>query len=96
MPRKNDALTEETIQEENKIDMLERMLSAVLNYLSDDEIEEIDIEYLLTNTKDLREWWDQYREKNKKQIEDEIKKSLSKLSLEDLEQIREQIKKKNG
>ena len=96
MPRKNDALTEETNQEENKIDMLERMLSAVLNYLSDDEIEEIDIEYLLTNTKDLREWWDQYREKNKKQIEDEIKKSLSKLSLEDLEQIREQIKKKNG
>jgi transposase-like protein len=76
--------------------MLERMLAAVLNYLSDDEIEEIDLEYLLTNTKDLRQWWDQYREKNKKQVEEEIKKSLSKLTLEELESIREQIKEKNG
>jgi transposase-like protein len=99
MPRKDESSTEqkgELIQEREKNEMLERMLAAVLNYLSDDEIEEIDLEYLLTNTKDLRQWWDQYREKNKKQVEDEIKKSLSKLTLEELESIREQIKEKNG
>jgi transposase-like protein len=99
MPRKDESSTEqkgEPVQEKEKTEMLERMLAAVLNYLSDDEIEEIDLEYLLTNTKDLRKWWDQYREKNKKQVEDEIKKSLSKLSLEELENIREQIEAKNG
>ncbi|RBP07859.1 hypothetical protein [Rossellomorea aquimaris] len=99
MPRKDESLSEqndEPVQEKEKTEMLERMLAAVLNYLSDDEIEEIDLEYLLTNTEDLRQWWDQYREKNKKQIEDEIKKSLSKLTLEELESIREQIKEKNG
>ncbi|WRP04548.1 hypothetical protein U9J35_11520 [Rossellomorea aquimaris] len=99
MPRKDESSTEENdepVQEKEKTEMLERMLAAVLNYLSDDEIEEIDLEYLLTNTKDLRMWWDQYREKNKKQVEDEIKKSLSKLTLEELESIREQIKEKNG
>jgi hypothetical protein len=99
MPRKDESSTEqkgEPVQEKEKTEMLERMLAAVLNYLSDDEIEEIDLEYLLTNTKDLRQWWDQYREKNKKQVEDEIKKSLSKLSLEELENIREQIEAKNG
>jgi hypothetical protein len=99
MPRKDESSIEqkgEPVQEKEKTEMLERMLAAVLNYLSDDEIEEIDLEYLLTNTKDLRQWWDQYREKNKKHVEDEIKKSLSKLSLEELESIREQIKEKNG
>lgn len=99
MPRKVESSTEENdepVQEKEKTEMLERMLAAVLNYLSDDEIEEIDLEYLLTNTEDLRQWWNQYREKNKKQIEDEIKKSLSKLTLEELESIREQIKEKNG
>ncbi|MGE6752809.1 hypothetical protein ACQKFO_05145 [Rossellomorea sp. NPDC071047] len=99
MPRKVESSTEqkdERVQEKEKTEMLERMLAAVLNYLSDDEIEEIDLEYLLTNTKDLRQWWDQYREKNKKQVEDEIKKSLSKLTLEELESIREQIKEKKG
>ncbi|MGM0851207.1 MAG: hypothetical protein ACQEWI_01105 [Bacillota bacterium] len=99
MPRKNESSTEqkdEPVQEKDKTDRLERMLAAVLNYLSDDDIEEIDLEYLLTNTKDLREWWNLYREKNKKQVEDEIKKSLSKLTLEELESIREQIKEKNG
>ena len=99
MPRKVESSNEqkdERVQEKEKTEMLERMLAAVLNYLSDDEIEEIDLEYLLTNTKDLRQWWDQYREKNKKQVEDEIKKSLSKLTLEELESIREQIKEKKG
>ncbi|MBT2690607.1 hypothetical protein J7I93_20845 [Bacillus sp. ISL-47] len=83
--------------EKNKDELgnLNRMLAAVLEYLSDDEVEEIDIEYLLTHTEGLREWWDQYRENNKKQIEEEIKKSLGSLSLEELESIREQIKEKN-
>lgn len=71
---------------------LEEMLAAVLNYISDDEVEVIDIAYLLDNTKGLREWWDEYKEKNRKHIEEEIKNSLSDLSLEDLEKIREQIK----
>ncbi|GLB62081.1 hypothetical protein [Cytobacillus sp. NCCP-133] len=79
---------------EDEISKLNRMLAAVLDYLSDDEVEEIDIEYLLTHTEGLRKWWDQYREKNKKQIEEEIKKSLGRLSLEELESIREQIKEK--
>lgn len=99
MPRKDESPTKETnepVQEKEKNEKLERMLAAVLNYLSDDEIEEIDLEYLLANTKDLRQWWDQYREINKKQVEEEIKKSLSKLTLEELENIREQIKGKNG
>lgn len=83
--------------EENKeaeVEKLNRLLAAVLNYLSDDDVEEIDIEYLLKNTEGLREWWDEYREKNRKQIENEIKKSLSQLSLEQLESIREKIKDK--
>ncbi|WP_299736880.1 hypothetical protein [uncultured Rossellomorea sp.] len=99
MPRKSASSTEKTeeqIQEKENVDRLERMLAAVLNYLSDDEIEEIDIEYLLTNTEDLRDWWEHYQEKNKKQIEDEIKKSLNKLTLEELENIRMQIREKNG
>ncbi|WP_026584853.1 hypothetical protein [Bacillus sp. J33] len=108
MPRKSSAASEEdekkaTVKEEtspakekeeDENTKLNRMLAAVLDYLSDDEIEEIDIEYLLTHTEGLREWWDQYREKNKKQIEEEIKKSLGSLSLEELESIREQIKEK--
>lgn len=40
------------------------MLAAVLNYLSDEEVEEIDLEYLLNNTEGLREWWEQDCEKN--------------------------------
>ena len=79
---------------ENKMNDLNRMLAAVLNYLSDDEIEEIDIEYLFEHTEGLREWWDQYRESNRKLMEQEIKKSLSELSLEELESIHEKIKAK--
>ncbi|WP_071394068.1 hypothetical protein [Bacillus tuaregi] len=80
---------------EDEIEGLNRMLGAVLQYLSDDEVEEIDIEYLLENTEGLREWWNQYRERNRKQLEDEIKKSLGDLSLEELENIREQVIGKN-
>ncbi|AGK53561.1 hypothetical protein [Bacillus sp. 1NLA3E] len=81
-------------KDKNQIDNLNRMLAAVLNYLSDEEIEEIDIEFLLTNTEGLREWWDQYRESNRKQIEEEIKRSLGELSLKQLESIRGQLKNK--
>ncbi|SEM13030.1 hypothetical protein SAMN05192533_101132 [Mesobacillus persicus] len=78
----------------DEIASLNRMLGAVLTYLSDDEVEEIDIEFLLENTEGLREWWDKFRESNRKSIEEEIKQSLGELSLEELEQIREQIKEK--
>ena len=110
MPRKAATVTEENEQETNEleeqeevkednrieeeIDHLNTMLGAVLHYLSDDEVEEIDIEYLLENTEGLREWWDQYRERNRKQIEEEIRISLSDLPLEELESIRDQIKEK--
>jgi hypothetical protein len=74
-----------------EIEKLNRMLGAVLNYLADETIEEIDIDSLLNNTEGLKEWWDQYRERNRKQIEEEIKQSLSGLTLEELEKIRNQI-----
>lgn len=80
----------------DEISNLNRMLAAVLKYLSDDEVEEIDIEYLLNHTEGLREWWDHYRESNRKQIEKEIKQSLGELSLEELEKIIEQIKEKRS
>ncbi|CAN7399807.1 hypothetical protein [Rossellomorea sp. LjRoot5] len=95
MPKKSDEHSDLLVQKNAEIEKLEQMLAAVLHYLSDDEIEEIDIEYLLSNTDNLREWWGSYREKNKKKLEDEIKGSLNRLSLEELEHIREQIKNKN-
>ncbi|WP_227938182.1 hypothetical protein [Alkalihalobacillus deserti] len=102
MPRKAIPIDEkanynETHEKENiknEIANLSRLLSAVLNYLSDDEEEEIDIEYLFDNTEGLREWWEQYRERNRKMMEEEIKKSLSVLSLEELKNIREKINEK--
>ncbi|MBN6885920.1 hypothetical protein ACUXCC_001308 [Cytobacillus horneckiae] len=75
---------------------LNYMLASVVTYLADEEVEEIDLEYLLVHTEGLREWWDKYRERNKKKIEEEIKSSLSDLSLEELESIREKIKEKNN
>jgi transposase-like protein len=93
MPMRKDN-SDELIQENETNEKLEKMLAAVLHYLSDDEIEEIDLEYLLANTENLRDWWKNYQEKNKKKIEDEIKASLNMLSFEELENIREQIKKK--
>ncbi|MFL6558770.1 MAG: hypothetical protein ACJ8MO_21960 [Bacillus sp. (in: firmicutes)] len=91
----NDQLQNNQKNEE-EIENLTHMLAAVLNYLSDDELEEIDIEYLLDDTEGLRDWWDQYRESNRKHIEEEIKKSLGELSLKELEKIREKIKEKQN
>lgn len=81
-------------EEESQLENVSRLLAAVLTYLSDDEVEVIDIDYLLTHTEGLREWWDMYREKNRELIEEEIKNSLGGLSLEELERIREKIKGK--
>ncbi len=103
MARRSDTVIRETIEEkvkdqnaekaekEDEIKRLHRMLGAVMRYISDEEIVEIDIEYLLENTAGLREWWNEFREKDRKRVEEEIKKSLSSLSLEELEKIREQI-----
>ncbi|MEK5054930.1 MULTISPECIES: hypothetical protein [Niallia] len=102
MPRKDVEISEEVEKkeptnmkkEEGEEDKLNRMLASVLEYISDDEVEEIDIEYILDQTEGLRDWWNQYREKNRKRMEKEIKESLGELSLEELEKIREQIKAK--
>ena len=101
MPRNDAEISEEvekeqtnTKKKEGEEDKLNRMLAAVLEYISDDEVEEIDIDYILDQTEGLRDWWNQYREKNRKRMEKEIKESLGELSLEELEKIREQIKAK--
>jgi hypothetical protein len=104
MPRRTETVNEEDQENElktfteknseNEITRLNRMLAAVMKYISDDEIVEIDIEYLLENTEGLRKWWNDYREKDRKRIEEEIKKSLSGLTLEELERVREQIQVK--
>ncbi|MCT2343422.1 hypothetical protein [Niallia taxi] len=106
MPKKTEAEPDVTAEKESnvvplnkesskdQIAELNRMLAAVMNYISDDEVEEIDVTYLLQNTEGLKEWWDEYKESNRKDVEEEIKKSLNKLSLKELEQIREQIKEK--
>jgi hypothetical protein len=106
MPRKSTQTNEETedkiLQLPNKekdsdeIGDLTRMLAAVLDYLSDEEVEVIDLEYILDHTEGLRDWWNRYRESNRKLIEEEIRDSLSELSLEELEKIREQIKEKQN
>lgn len=106
MPKKPEASLDGTAEKESNVvplnkesskdqkAELSRMLAAVMNYISDDEVEEIDVTYLLQNTEGLKEWWDEYKESNRKDVEEEIKKSLNKLSLKELEQIREQIKEK--
>lgn len=105
MPRKVAVTPEETESNlglvpssdeigESEVEKLNRLLAAVMNYLADEEVEEIDIEFLLKNTEGLRDWWDQYRESNRKEIEEEIKQSLSDLSLEELQSIMEKIKEK--
>ena len=105
MPRKtdveSDAIEEKSTnilpllkkEKEDDIAQLNRMLGVVMKYISDDEIEEIDIEYLLDHTDGLREWWNNYRELDRKKVVEEIKKSLGDLSIEELERIREQIQK---
>jgi len=107
MPRKSSQinqdedheLVKEPIMPDNlngkdEIDHLNRMLGAVMEYLSDDELEELDVEFLLDQTEGLRKWWNQYRESNRKMLEEEIRKSLGTLTLKQLESIREQIKEK--
>lgn len=107
MPRKSTPINQDTDQEQvidaldtnnnkgkDEIAQLNRMLGAVMEYLSDDELEELDVEFLLDQTEGLREWWNQYRESNRKMLEDEIRKSLGTLTLKELETIREQIKEK--
>ncbi|MEK3990403.1 hypothetical protein [Robertmurraya sp. FSL R5-0851] len=103
MPRKSAQTEEETEIEKiihlksnqpNKDESLSHMLAAVLEYISDEEVEEIDFEYILDHTEGLRKWWEQYQENNRKKIEEEIKNSLSELSFEELQKIREQIKEK--
>lgn len=94
MPRRNDTITEENGEsKEDKIERLNQMLGSVMKYISDENIVEIDIEYLLNSTEGLRNWWYEYREKNRKRVEEEIKKSLNELTLEELEKIREQIQR---
>lgn len=83
-------------EKEDEIAQLNRMLGVVMKYISNDEIEEIDIEYLLDQTDGLREWWDHYRELDRKKVVEEIKKSLGGLSLEELTKIQEQIQKKQN
>ncbi|MGE7765788.1 hypothetical protein [Peribacillus sp. NPDC096540] len=98
VPANNDNEEKENkvspLVKENEIAQLNRLLGAVMKYLSDDEQEEIDIEYLLENTEGLRDWWNTYRELDRKRVEEEIKKSLVNLSLDELETIREQIRNK--
>ncbi|MEH7073875.1 hypothetical protein [Neobacillus drentensis] len=105
MPRKASIINEGSEEDANDLILndpqnvdetvnLSRMLAAVMNYLTDEDLEELDVEYLLDATEGLREWWEQYRESNRKQMEEEIKKSLGELSLEELEKIREKIKEK--
>lgn len=95
--KENEQQEKVTQQAEPKdeVEVLNHMLAAVLNYISDDEVEVIDIEYLLSNTEGLREWWDQYRERNRKDIEAEISNALGGLSIEELEELREKIKGKD-
>jgi len=107
MPRKSSQIIEAPEEDaevlvqndedhEDETGDLTRMLAAVMNYLTDDELEELDVDYLLDHTEGLRKWWEQYRESNRKQIEEDIKKSLGELSLEELEKIREKIKEKQN
>ncbi|MDR4936938.1 hypothetical protein RGU11_11160 [Rossellomorea marisflavi] len=76
-----------------KYKKLERLLASTLQYLSDDEVEEIDLEYLMEHTEGLREWWQEYREENKKALEKEIQQLLPSLSLEELEDLRAKLRR---
>ncbi|MCM3766040.1 hypothetical protein [Neobacillus niacini] len=105
MPRKSAQTVEETEKEtdtpnewknDNEVEKLTRMLGAVLTYMTDDELVEIDIEGLIDQTEGLRDWWNEYQESNKKQLEDEIKKSLGELSLKELQKFQEKIKEKQS
>lgn len=106
MPRKSSQTNDESEKEKiietpireqggDEAENLTRMLAAVLDYLSDEENEVIDVEYIIDNTEGLRDWWKQYKENNRKRIEEEIAATLGDLSFEQLKKIREQIKE-NG
>ncbi|KMK97198.1 hypothetical protein [Rossellomorea marisflavi] len=86
-------MTSKSENMEKEYKNLERLLASTLHYLSDDEVEEIDLEYLMEHTNGLREWWQQYREKNKKVLEKEIQHLLPSLSLEELEELKARLKK---
>ncbi|WP_370295025.1 hypothetical protein [Rossellomorea marisflavi] len=86
-------MTSKSENMEKEYKNLERLLASTLYYLSDDEVEEIDLEYLMEHTNGLREWWQQYREKNKKVLEKEIQHLLPSLSLEELEELKARLKK---
>ncbi|UII57131.1 hypothetical protein LS684_06730 [Cytobacillus spongiae] len=94
MPRKSSEELEEmgNRNTDNEISKLNRFLGVVMEYISDDEIEEIDVEHLLDRTEGLRDWWNQYLEKNRVQLEEGIKNALSELSIEELQLIKDQIK----
>ncbi|MBA9027640.1 MULTISPECIES: hypothetical protein [Bacillaceae] len=91
---KNVQIPNNNQQDKDAIDNLTRMLASLLNYLSDEENEELDIDYIIDDTEGLREWWNQYKESNRKLIEEEIRESLGKLSIEALHKIHEQVKEK--
>jgi len=68
-----DKNNENNTGEESEVENLSQMLASVLSYLSDEEIEEIDLEYLLNHTKGLREWWEHYL----KTIENKSRRKLN-------------------
>lgn len=91
--RRNECMASKSESLEWKYKKLESLLASTLQYLSDDEVEEIDLEYLMEHTEGLREWWQEYREENKKALEKEIQQLLPSLSLEELEDLRAKLKK---
>ncbi|NCU16443.1 hypothetical protein [Pallidibacillus pasinlerensis] len=97
--KQSENLSDKTIDKneailQKEIEQLNQMLASVLTYITDEDVEVIDFDYLLDHTEGLREWWDKYQEKNRKNIEDEIKKSLKNLSLNELQELRNNIKEK--
>ncbi len=91
--RRNECMVSKSESLEWKYKKLESLLASTLQYLSDDEVEEIDLEYLMEHTEGLREWWQEYREENKKALEKEIQQLLPSLSLEELEDLRAKLKR---
>lgn len=83
----------EEVEKTSEINHLNAMLAAVLNYLTDERVEEIDFDYLLDSTNGLRQWWNEYEEQHKQQVANEIKQSLDQLSLKELQQIKQQLMK---
>jgi len=54
--RRNECMASKSESLEWKYKKLESLLASTLQYLSDDEVEEIDLEYLMEHTEGLREW----------------------------------------